>query len=245
MTLLKSALCFAPALVAVLGATQAQAQPVPPAEWTCDAGFFGTEDGCDCGCGALDPDCTDGTFAACEFDQCDDTTTQSVPSQANPITCVANTCGDGVIEDAEECDDDDADAGDGCSATCADEDNFDCDRPDHGDTFFQGLTSVCVAVVCGDRVINGEEECDDGNVVATDGCDAACLVVDGFACGAAGAACHPVVCGDSLEDGAEECDDGNATAGDGCDAACLVEEGFSCGDPRHRLHRRSRRLDLR
>ena len=30
----------------------------PPAEWTCDAEFYGTTDGCDCGCGATDPDCT-------------------------------------------------------------------------------------------------------------------------------------------------------------------------------------------
>jgi hypothetical protein len=25
--------------------------------WTCDVDSYGTDDGCDCGCGALDPDC--------------------------------------------------------------------------------------------------------------------------------------------------------------------------------------------
>ncbi|WAS96500.1 hypothetical protein [Nannocystis punicea] len=29
----------------------------PPPEWTCDAARFGGSDGCDCGCGAPDPDC--------------------------------------------------------------------------------------------------------------------------------------------------------------------------------------------
>ena len=28
-----------------------------PAEWTCDPSYFGTLDGCDCGCGVFDPDC--------------------------------------------------------------------------------------------------------------------------------------------------------------------------------------------
>ncbi len=28
-----------------------------PAEWTCDLSYYGTRDGCDCRCGAIDPDC--------------------------------------------------------------------------------------------------------------------------------------------------------------------------------------------
>ena len=35
--------------------------------WTCPQAYYGTADGCDCGCGALDPDCVDGTVASCEF----------------------------------------------------------------------------------------------------------------------------------------------------------------------------------
>ncbi len=35
--------------------------------WTCDPGFYGTNDGCDCGCGIFDPDCVDGTVGSCEF----------------------------------------------------------------------------------------------------------------------------------------------------------------------------------
>jgi hypothetical protein len=38
-----------------------------PAGWTCPPDFYGTADGCDCGCGVIDPDCADGTVASCEF----------------------------------------------------------------------------------------------------------------------------------------------------------------------------------
>ena len=38
-----------------------------PDEWTCDPSFFGTNDGCDCGCGALDFDCEDATVESCAF----------------------------------------------------------------------------------------------------------------------------------------------------------------------------------
>jgi hypothetical protein len=44
-----------------------------PAEWTCPGAFFGAGDGCDCGCGALDPDCTPaagGGAGGCEEPAC-------------------------------------------------------------------------------------------------------------------------------------------------------------------------------
>jgi V8-like Glu-specific endopeptidase len=31
---------------------------IVPAEWTCDAGWYGSFDGCDCDCGVTDPDCS-------------------------------------------------------------------------------------------------------------------------------------------------------------------------------------------
>jgi len=39
----------------------------PPPGWTCNPTYYGTNDGCDCGCGALDPDCSDATVGSCEF----------------------------------------------------------------------------------------------------------------------------------------------------------------------------------
>jgi hypothetical protein len=38
--------------------------------WTCDPAYYGGYDGCDCGCGEVDPDCADATSASCEY--CDD-----------------------------------------------------------------------------------------------------------------------------------------------------------------------------
>ncbi len=39
----------------------------PPKEWTCPGGFYSADDGCDCGCGAVDPDCPNPTAAACTY----------------------------------------------------------------------------------------------------------------------------------------------------------------------------------
>ncbi len=39
----------------------------PPDGWVCPAQFYGTNDGCDCGCGVLDPDCADMTADSCDF----------------------------------------------------------------------------------------------------------------------------------------------------------------------------------
>jgi hypothetical protein len=38
-----------------------------PTPWTCDPGYYGTDDGCDCGCGLSDPDCDDDGVAACDY----------------------------------------------------------------------------------------------------------------------------------------------------------------------------------
>ena len=62
---------------------------VPP-EWTCSPGFFGRGDGCDCGCGAVDPDCADATQAACEF--C-----------GNPGACALTACDDILPGDNAHC----------------------------------------------------------------------------------------------------------------------------------------------
>ena len=37
------------------------------AVWTCYFEFYDADDGCDCGCGIIDPDCADATVASCEY----------------------------------------------------------------------------------------------------------------------------------------------------------------------------------
>ncbi len=61
---------------------------------------------------------------------------------------LADTCGNGILESNEQCDDGNNTDGDGCSSTCQ--------------------------TVCGDGKKVGNEQCDDGNKVDTDGCTNAC-----------------------------------------------------------------------
>src|SRR5262249_965732 len=84
---------------------------------------------------------------------------------------------------------------------------------------------------CGNGVVEPGEACDDGGTVAGDGCDAACQIETGFACGHTPSTCTSG-CGDGTVAGLETCDDGNLVAGDGCDGACRIEDGWSCtGSP--------------
>ena len=47
----------------------AAAQAAPPEEWTCEATRF-ADDTCDCGCGAVDDDCSSSSSDVCERDNC-------------------------------------------------------------------------------------------------------------------------------------------------------------------------------
>jgi cysteine-rich repeat protein len=116
-----------------------------------------------------------------------------------------------------------------------------------GDTVSDRIRSTveaaaCLAPVgvCGDGTPDADEECDDGNTAAGDGCSPTCRVErcgngaldpgeecdDGNA--RRGDGCAPdctreARCGDGAVDPGEECDDGNTTRGDGCDQQCRAE----------------------
>lgn len=92
-------------------------------------------------------------------------TGSSGDSSTGSTTGMMSGCGDGILDDGEECDG--AQLGgqtcgsqgfDGGTLACLDSCTFD--------------TSACVA--CGDGQKDPGEECDDGNVDAGDGCDGAC-----------------------------------------------------------------------
>ncbi len=68
---------------------------------------------------------------------------------------------------------------------------------------------------CGDFIRTVDEECDDGNFIDGDGCDANCTVT---------------ACGNGVQTAGEECDDGNAVEGDGCDTNC-TQTGCGNGIP--------------
>ena len=63
---------------------------------------------------------------------------------------------------------------------------------------------------CGNGAVEAGEACDDGNVIAHDGCSATCQI-------------ELSVCGNGIHETGEECDDGNLVSGDGCSAACVCD----------------------
>ncbi|MCY1001153.1 DUF4215 domain-containing protein [Myxococcus sp. MISCRS1] len=92
----------------------------------------------------------------------------------NPYSnvCIsANVCGNGLLDEGEQCDDGDTTANDGCSATCTVETGYSC----------AGQPSAC-AVTCGDGIKAAAEACDDGNTTAGDGCSATCTIEAGHGC---------------------------------------------------------------
>ena len=91
--------------------------------------------------------------------------------QTASTSFTVTVCGSGAIAGVERCDDGNATAGDGCSATCEVERGFVC----------RGDRSTC-AVTCGDGVRAPTETCDDGNATAGDGCSAACAIEAGWSC---------------------------------------------------------------
>lgn len=133
------------------------------------------------------------------------------------VAC-APVCGNGVLEDGEECDDGNGDGGDACSPSCT------------------------VENLCGNGELDEGEECDDGNLDSGDGCTAGCQREDGCGDGALdvateecdddnlidGDGCSKTCqremgCGDGVIQAGEFCDDDNITPGDGCDENCQIE----------------------
>ncbi|MEM7158436.1 MAG: DUF4215 domain-containing protein [Myxococcota bacterium] len=132
-------------------------------------------------------------------------------------------CGDGTVDEGEECDDGEANA-----------DNAAC-------------KSDCVAATCGDGLVyEGIEDCDDGNDDDTDGCSNSCEIVaacgngevdEGEECddgsdngpnGACSDECTAAVCGDGVtQSDVEQCDDANEDNNDACTELCAPP---TCGD---------------
>jgi cysteine-rich repeat protein len=130
---------------------------------------------------------------------------------------VPDTCGDGIVQAGEGCDDANTIDTDDCPSTCVPASCGDgfvyqgveaCDDANDDDT--DACVAGCVAASCGDGFTeSGVEECDDANEIETDACVPGCL--DAF-------------CGDGfVQAGVEECDDGGAVSGDGCTSTCESE----------------------
>ncbi|MFO7177081.1 MAG: DUF4215 domain-containing protein [Pseudomonadota bacterium] len=138
---------------------------------------------------------------------------------------VERLCGNGELDEDEECDDGNSRPGDGCSGICTQEPNYNCPTPGER----------CVSTIrCGDGVLGGQEHCDDGNEESGDGCSDECVVEPGWGCAVPGEPCTPVAtaeCGDGVVNAGEVCDDGNTNPNDGCTDECEVTPGYTCSIP--------------
>jgi fibro-slime domain-containing protein len=151
--------------------------------------------------------------------------------------CRPEKCGDGKLAGNEQCDDGNVMAGDGCSATCTLENKPDgvaegwaCTTPKMANGC-SGPTT-CTTTVCGNKMKEGSEQCDDGNMLTGDGCTPFCRLEP--TCPPGGGACT-TPCGDGRllpvdKANGQVCDDGNTINGDGCSSTCKKEDGFKCDD---------------
>jgi cysteine-rich repeat protein len=149
------------------------------------------------------------------------------PSGQGPGTCVADTgrtcrpdaplpeqgCTPGatcvgdlaVLAVADHDADQVPDALDNCS---------DAANTNQADADQDGVGDVCDLETCGNTIVEIGEECDDGDLVSGDGCDANC---------------RDTACGNGILAAGEACDDGNLLAGDGCSPSCQIETACSDG----------------
>ncbi len=130
------------------------------------------------------------------------------------------TCGNGILDPGEECDDGNTVSGDGCDATCS---VTRCgnavttagEECDDGNSYMNDeCKNGCKRNFCGDGVLLvGVEQCDDGNSNDNDGCKNNCTLN---------------ICGDGVvRTGVEQCDDGNRNTSDACTNNCTIAV---CGD---------------
>lgn len=122
-----------------------------PYEWTCDHSYYSTGDGCDCACGAWDPDCEDASLQTYNCPNPSD-----VCAKAGGGTCLASSSA-GYYDFGNDYDDNAASdvplawtcgasyyaASDGCDCECGAWDP-DCDDASSSLYGCSGATDVCV-----------------------------------------------------------------------------------------------------
>ncbi|MEM9461308.1 MAG: DUF4215 domain-containing protein [Myxococcota bacterium] len=128
-------------------------------------------------------------------------------------------CGNGLLDQGEECDDANTQEGDECTPACRVPvcgDGFvapgeQCDDGNTNDAD-ECKADCSLPAVCGNGTVEIGEECDDGNTAQNDTCTPVCLLP---------------VCGDGYLVVGEECDDGNDIGTDACTPSCALPV---CGD---------------
>ncbi|CEL91726.1 unnamed protein product [Vitrella brassicaformis CCMP3155] len=160
----------------------------------------------------------------------------SQPTEVVDIGVVRATgsqrCGDGIVTGPhEECDQGmmPPQDGDGCSAQCTIEDGYRLVHiPNQGPAASPLVSKVQILPLCGDGKVKGDEECDDENQRAGDGCSPTCRIELGYTCDSSQPSVCRTACGNLLLTSTEQCEGQDSFGGDGCSPACRVEQGWSC-----------------
>jgi len=150
------------------------------------------------------------------------------------LSCIPDSyCGNGQLESDEQCDDGNTFNGDGCSHLCAREESrppvvsctsgqqYAC-NPDGGYVGYKacnrrgdGYLNCITREYCSDGIVNGNEECDDGNTISGDSCSSDCRTES---------VPEPQqVCGNSQVESGEQCDNGQSNG-----IACTPGYGGTC-----------------
>src|SRR5690606_4693628 len=135
----------------------------------------GDECGPYCGDGRIDTDleeeCDDGNSQSGDGCSADCKVEPGWTGEKPGVRSKATACGDGIVAGDEQCDDGNTLDGDGCSASCLlelpapnERDGWMCPEPGQ----------PCVRPTCGNGIVEGSEQCDDGNNDMGDGCTPFC-----------------------------------------------------------------------
>ena len=171
---------------------------------------------------------SDGCSATCQL-----TAGYACPDPGAP--CKPTVCGDGFLEGTEQCDDGNTGTGDGCNASCKFEAGYTCSSTTKrchggsnagmpctgelncgtGDCSYTSVT--CRGTSCGDGVVEGAEQCDDGAKAGVcrggamngsactsdatctgggsciDGCTSSCTIPTFYECQGAPSTCRPIL----------------------------------------------------
>ncbi|MEZ4293474.1 MAG: DUF4215 domain-containing protein [Polyangiaceae bacterium] len=192
----------------------------------CDDGNLVNGDGCDaqclieltfpcilsatCASGLCDPN---ALICVCDMDN-DCPGGQLCDTGADPNQCVDSICGNGTIEGAEECDDQNTLSNDGCSSDCLVEESFEC----------TGEPSNCDPAPCSSDA--DCQFCNEQYNICVKGCTMAGDCPSGFFCDTQSAICVPF-CQDGSECPSGVCDVASGECVE-CATSADCPEGETC-----------------